>query len=107
MNAIKFVPLIVLTTFLMGSGNWGWFTRLLRYWPISLHSGWNSHGGLCYRAPKAASRFQARLEQNAGYRSVSNRRVIGCIFLSLRTITASQSSILTFTNPPIVVILGT
>lgn len=33
--------------------------------------------------------------------------VMGCIFLSLRTITASESSILTFTNPLLVVVFGT
>ncbi|HAQ08150.1 MAG TPA: EamA family transporter, partial [Bacillus bacterium] len=33
--------------------------------------------------------------------------VMGCIFLSLRTITAGESSILTFSNPLMVVILGT
>lgn len=33
--------------------------------------------------------------------------VMGCIFLSLRTITAGESAILTFTNPLLVVILGT
>jgi probable blue pigment (indigoidine) exporter len=33
--------------------------------------------------------------------------VMGCIFISLRTITASESSILTFMNPLLVIILGT
>lgn len=33
--------------------------------------------------------------------------VMGCIFLSLRTITAGESSILTFSNPLMVVIMGT
>jgi len=33
--------------------------------------------------------------------------VMGCIFLSLRTITAGESSILTFSNPLLVVIFGT
>ncbi|QQE80410.1 DMT family transporter [Alicyclobacillus sp. SO9] len=33
--------------------------------------------------------------------------VMGCIFISLRTITASESSILTFTNPLLVIIFGT
>jgi len=32
---------------------------------------------------------------------------MGCIFLSLRTITAGESSILTFSNPLMVIILGT
>ncbi|MEW9502438.1 DMT family transporter [Jeotgalibacillus marinus] len=33
--------------------------------------------------------------------------VMGCIFLSLRTITSGESSILTFTNPLLVVLFGT
>ncbi len=33
--------------------------------------------------------------------------VMGCIFLSLRTITAGEASILTFTNPLLVVLFGT
>ncbi|MBO1914536.1 EamA family transporter, partial [Microvirga sp. 3-52] len=33
--------------------------------------------------------------------------VMGCIFVSLKTIKAGESSILTFTNPLLVVILGT
>jgi probable blue pigment (indigoidine) exporter len=33
--------------------------------------------------------------------------VMGCIFLSLRTITAGESSILTFSNPLMVVLMGT
>ncbi len=41
-------------------------------------------------------------------RALSNGRCDGgCIFLSLRTITASESSILTFTNPLLVVIFAT
>lgn len=33
--------------------------------------------------------------------------VMGCIFVSLKTITAGESSILTFTNPLLVIIFGT
>jgi probable blue pigment (indigoidine) exporter len=43
--------------------------------------------------------FTIGLMQTAG--------VMGCIFLSLRTITAGESSILTFTNPLMVVMMGT
>ncbi len=38
---------------------------------------------------------------------VQTAGVMGCIFLSLRTITAGESSILTFSNPLMVVIMGT
>ena len=40
-------------------------------------------------------------------RALSNGRCDGVYFLSLRTITASESSILTFTNPLLVVIFAT
>jgi probable blue pigment (indigoidine) exporter len=43
--------------------------------------------------------FTIGLMQTAG--------VMGCIFLSLRTISAGESSILTFTNPLMVVMMGT
>ncbi|MGD6969074.1 DMT family transporter [Rossellomorea vietnamensis] len=39
--------------------------------------------------------------------SLQTAGVMGCIFLSLRTITAGESSILTFTNPLLVVVFGT
>lgn len=39
--------------------------------------------------------------------SLQTAGVMGCIFLSLRTIAASESSILTFTNPLLVVVFGT
>lgn len=41
------------------------------------------------------------------HRSISNGWCNGVYFLSLRTITASESSILTFTNPLLVVIFAT
>lgn len=39
--------------------------------------------------------------------SLQTAAVMGCIFISLRTITASESSILTFMNPLLVIVLGT
>lgn len=39
--------------------------------------------------------------------SLQTAGVMGCIFLSLRTITASESSILTFMNPLLVIVFGT
>ncbi|ETI68737.1 DMT family transporter [Neobacillus vireti] len=39
--------------------------------------------------------------------SLQTAGVMGCIFISLRTITASESSILTFMNPLLVIIFGT
>ncbi len=57
----------------------------------------------CRKHPKTAAEwlrmFLIGFFQTAG--------VMGCIFLSLRTITAGESAILTFTNPLLVVLFGT
>ena len=112
MNAVKFGVLIVLTTFLMGSS----FTVVKM--------------GLSYSSPLllAALRFLVagvlmailvfiiRRPHPKGKVSwmkigligaLQTAGVMGCIFLSLRTITAGESSILTFTNPLLVVIFAT
>lgn len=112
MNAVKFGVLIVLTTFLMGSS----FTVVKM--------------GLSYSSPLllAALRFLIagilmailvfiiRRTHPKGKVSwmkigligaLQTAGVMGCIFLSLRTITAGESSILTFTNPLLVVIFAT
>lgn len=39
--------------------------------------------------------------------SLQTAAVMGCIFLALRTITSGETSILTFTNPLLVVVIGT
>lgn len=112
MNKWKFMILIVLTTFLMGSS--------FAVGKIGLH----------YASPLflAALRFTLagvimliivlilRRPQPRGAKNIlkiaiigafQTAGVMGCIFLSLRTITAGESSILTFTNPLLVVVFGT
>ncbi|MFF2455257.1 DMT family transporter [Peribacillus simplex] len=112
MNVYKFTLLILLTTFLMGSS----------FAVVKM--------GLPYSSPLllAALRFTLAGSIMAMIvillkRPHPNTRgdwikmliigtfqtagVMGCIFLSLRTITASESSILTFTNPLLVVVFGT
>ncbi|MBT2606430.1 EamA family transporter [Bacillus sp. ISL-53] len=112
MNVYKFTLLILLTTFLMGSS----------FAVVKI--------GLPYSSPLLLAGLRFTL---AGFimaiiviflkRPHPNSRgdwikmliigtfqtagVMGCIFLSLRTITASESSILTFTNPLLVVVFGT
>ncbi len=112
MNRIHMLLLIVLTTFLMGS---------------SFAIG---KMGLAYASPLllAGLRFliagviMAVLVRMLRQRHPTNLRdwgkmlligafqtagVMGCVFISLRTITAGESSILTFTNPLLVVVFGT
>lgn len=112
MNSFKFTLLILLTTFLMGSS-----FAVVKF-------------GLPYSSPLllAALRFTLAGLMMAVFVFILKRPhptsikswmkvlvigafqtagVMGCIFLSLRTITASESSILTFTNPLLVVVLST
>lgn len=112
MSKVKFGLLIVLTTFLMGSS----FTVVKM--------------GLSYSSPLllAALRFLVAGIIMALFVIIFRRPhpkvkgdwmkmvligafqtagVMGCIFLSLRTISAGESSILTFTNPLLVVIFAT
>ncbi|GKV56274.1 EamA family transporter [Sporosarcina sp. NCCP-2222] len=112
MKTIKFTVLTIFTTFLMGSS----------FAVVKL--------GLPYSSPLllAALRFilagilmgaivikLKRPHPTSGINwlklfcigSLQTAGVMGCIFLSLRTISASESSILTFTNPLLVVVFGT
>lgn len=112
MNTLKFTLLTILTTFLMGSS----------FAVVKM--------GLPYSSPLllAALRFilagiimgivviilKRPFPTSKGnwiklflIGSLQTAGVMGCIFMSLRTITASESSILTFTNPLFVVIFGT
>lgn len=112
MYTFKFIPLLLLTTFLMGSS----------FAVVKI--------GLPYSSPLllAALRFilagvimavivivlkrpHPTTKENwiklLVIGTFQTAGVMGCIFLSLRTITASESSILTFTNPLLVVIFAT
>ncbi|MET3696503.1 threonine/homoserine efflux transporter RhtA [Bacillus oleivorans] len=112
MNSITFTLLILLTTFLMGSsfsvGKFG----LLYSSPLLLVALRFILAGIIMagivmvvKRPHPSSKenwvrmFIIGTFQTAG--------VMGCIFMSLRTITASESSILTFTNPLLVVVFST
>jgi drug/metabolite transporter (DMT)-like permease len=112
MNNFKFIALLLITTFLMGSS----------FAIVKL--------GLPYSSPLllAALRFivagvlmaiivlvlkRPHPTTRANWLKIlligtfQTAGVMGCIFLSLRTITASESSILTFTNPLLVVVMAT
>ncbi|WP_019415798.1 DMT family transporter [Paenisporosarcina sp. TG20] len=112
MNPILYGILVVITTFLMGSSFTIGKIGLAYVSPLLLVGIRFTIAGvlmalflLVIKKPLPRSLhdwsriFVIGLFQTAG--------VMGCIFLSLRTITAGESSILTFSNPLIVVILGT
>jgi probable blue pigment (indigoidine) exporter len=110
MNRIIYGTLVVLTTFLMGSSFAVGKIGLAYISPLLLVGIRFTLAGILMalivmklpipRSPFDWARmFLIGLFQTAG--------VMGCIFLSLRTITAGESSILTFTNPLLVVLLGT
>lgn len=110
LHPLMFFTLVVVTTFLMGSSFTVGKLGLNYVSPLLLVGLRFSIAGLLMavlvrksvKPDKLADWgriFTIGLMQTAG--------VMGCIFLSLRTITAGESSILTFTNPLMVVIMGT
>ncbi|MFJ7952975.1 DMT family transporter [Lysinibacillus sp. NPDC096418] len=112
MNIFKFVPLLLLTTFLMGSSFAVVKIGLPYSSPLLLSALRFLLAGvimalvvIVLKRPHPTTKkdwlkiFTIGTFQTAG--------VMGCIFLSLRTITASESSILTFMNPLLVVIFAT
>jgi drug/metabolite transporter (DMT)-like permease len=110
MNRFVYGLLVVLTTFLMGSSFAVGKMGLLYISPLLLVGIRFTLAGIvmaiivCKKPlPKQLMNwfkiFCIGLFQTAG--------VMGCIFLSLRSITAGETSILTFSNPLIVVILST
>jgi probable blue pigment (indigoidine) exporter len=110
MNPVFYGMLVALTTSLMGSSFAVGKMGLAYISPLLLVGIRFTLAGVLMALfvikkplPKSAADwariFVVGLFQTAG--------VMGCIFLSLRTITAGESSILTFSNPLLVVILGT
>lgn len=112
MNTFKFTLLLLLTTFLMGSSFAVVKIGLPYSSPLLLAALRFLLAGvimalvvIILKRPHPTKKddwlkiFAIGTFQTAG--------VMGCIFLSLRTISASESSILTFTNPLIVVIFAT
>ncbi|WP_257352058.1 DMT family transporter [Pseudalkalibacillus decolorationis] len=112
MNTFKFTTLILLTTFLMGSSFSVGKIGLAYSSPLLLAALRFTLAGIimaviviALKRPHPSSRGNWIRMLIIG--ALQTAGVMGCIFLSLRTITASESSILTFTNPLLVVILGT
>ncbi|MGI8383975.1 DMT family transporter [Robertmurraya sp. P23] len=110
MNPILFCGLVIITTFLMGSSFTVGKIGLTYVSPLLLVGLRFTIAGMIMalfvmkkplpRTPLDWGRvILVGIFQTAG--------VMGCIFLSLRTITAGESSILTFSNPLMVVILST
>lgn len=110
LDPLMFIVLVVVTTFLMGSSFTVGKIGLNYVSPLLLVGLRFTIAGMLMailvrkrvKPEKLADWgriFIIGLMQTAG--------VMGCIFLSLRTITAGESSILTFTNPLMVVMMGT
>ena len=112
MNSFKFTLLILLTTFLMGSSFAVGKIGLSYSSPLLLAGLRFTLAGLIMgviviafkRAHPATKGNWIKILIIGCFQTAG---VMGCIFLSLRTITASESSILTFTNPLLVVVFGT
>ncbi|AXN39740.1 DMT family transporter [Peribacillus butanolivorans] len=112
MNTFKFTLLILLTTFLMGSSFAVGKIGLSYSTPLLLAALRFTLAGLlmaviviALKRPHPESKRNWIKMLIIG--TFQTAGVMGCIFLSLRTITASESSILTFTNPLLVVLFGT
>lgn len=112
MNTFKFTLLIILTTFLMGSSFAVGKIGLSYSSPLLLAGLRFTIAGfimavivIVLKRPHPVSKGNWIKMLIIG--TFQTAGVMGCIFLSLRTITASESSILTFTNPLLVVVFGT
>lgn len=112
MNTFKFTLLILLTTFLMGSSFAVGKIGLSYSSPLLLAGLRFTLAGfimavsvIVLKRPHPVSKGNWIKMLIIG--TFQTAGVMGCIFLSLRTITASESSILTFTNPLLVVVFGT
>ncbi|WP_141994739.1 DMT family transporter [Bacillus sp. B4EP4a] len=112
MNTYKFTLLILLTTFLMGSSFAVVKIGLPYSSPLLLAALRFTLAGfimamivIFFKRPHPNSKGDWIKILIIG--TFQTAGVMGCIFLSLRTITASESSILTFTNPLLVVVFGT
>ncbi|MBM7587478.1 drug/metabolite transporter (DMT)-like permease [Bacillus pakistanensis] len=112
MNKFKFTLLLLLTTFLMGSSFAVGKIGLIYSSPLLLAALRFTFAGALmavivyvFKRPHPISKGNWIKILIIG--AFQTAGVMGCIFLSLRTITASESSILTFTNPLLVVVFGT
>ncbi|MDH5163002.1 DMT family transporter [Heyndrickxia oleronia] len=112
MNNYKFIPLVLLTTFLMGSSFAIVKIGLSYSSPILLAALRFTLAGIIMSIIVIVLKRPHPISKESWIRMViigacQTAGVMGCIFLSLRTITASESSILTFTNPLLVIVFGT
>lgn len=110
-NKLVFAVLILITTSLMGSSFAIGKIGLLYISPLLLV-------GMRFTLAGAVMAIAVKLlkrphpAQSAGWLHIliigffQTAAVMGCIFLSLRTISAGESAILTFTNPLLVVLFG-
>ncbi len=110
MNPIFYGMLVILTTFLMGSSFTVGKIGLTYVSPLLLVGLRFTLAGvlmalLVNRKPHPKLPLDWIKMLTIGFFQTAG--VMGCIFLSLRTITAGESSILTFSNPLLVVILST
>lgn len=112
MKNYQFIALLVVTTFLMGSSFAVVKLGLPYSSPLLLAALRFILAGiimaiiviLLKRQHPTTGKEWGKLLILGGFQTAG---VMGCIFLSLRTITASESSILTFTNPLLVVLFAT
>jgi probable blue pigment (indigoidine) exporter len=109
-HPLMFIMLVVVTTFLMGSSFTVGKIGLNYVSPLLLVGLRFTIAGLLMAV---LVRKRVKPEKLADWGRIfiiglmQTAGVMGCIFLSLRTITAGESSILTFTNPLMVVMMGT
>ncbi|USK58213.1 DMT family transporter [Peribacillus asahii] len=112
MNTFKFTLLILLTTFLMGSSFAIGKIGLSYSSPLLLAALRFILAGFIMAAIVIMLKRSHPTSKEQWIKmfiigSFQTAGVMGCIFLSLWTITASESSILTFTNPLLVVVFST
>lgn len=110
MNPILFGSLVIITTFLMGSSFTVGKIGLAYVSPLLLVGLRFTIAGMIMalfvmKKPLPRKTLDWGRVILVGFFQTAG--VMGCIFLSLRTITAGESSILTFSNPLMVVILST
>lgn len=112
MKNYQFIALLVVTTFLMGSSFAIVKLGLLYASPLLLAALRFILAGIIMAIVVIILKRPHPITRREWFKlcmigSFQTAGVMGCIFLSLRTITASESSILTFTNPLLVVIFAT
>jgi probable blue pigment (indigoidine) exporter len=112
MNPYKFTMLILLTTFLMGSSFSVGKIGLSFSSPLLLAAlRFILAGFIMVVIVIVLKRTHPTCKENwikvLMIGTFQTAGVMGCIFLSLRTITSGESAILTFTNPLLVIVFGT